>query len=72
MQNKKQSLVEAVSGTLIGLVFSFCAQIVIYPAMGVPITIKQNVQITFIFFCISIVRGYLVRRLFNRYIQKVV
>ena len=70
MQNKKQSLLEAISGTLIGLVFSFCAQIIIYPAMGVPITIKQNVQITFIFFCISIVRGYLVRRLFNKIFKK--
>jgi len=70
MQNKRQSLIEAVSGTLIGLVFSFCAQIVIYPAMGVPISLKQNVQITFIFFCISIVRGYLVRRLFNKIFKK--
>lgn len=70
MQSKTGSLIEAVCGTVIGLVLSFCAQIVIYPAMGVPITIKQNIMITFIFFCISIVRGYLVRRLFNKIFKK--
>ena len=66
MQNKKQSLIEAVSGTLIGLVFSFIIQIIIYPALDIEVSIGQNVFITFVFFVASIVRGYMVRRLFNK------
>ena len=65
MQTKKQSIIEAVSGTVIGLVTSFLIQIVIYPILDIPVSIGQNVIITLVFFVASIVRGYLVRRLFN-------
>jgi high-affinity Fe2+/Pb2+ permease len=70
MQNKKQSLIEAISGTIIGLVFSFVIQIIIYPALDIEVSIGQNLLITSIFFIVSIVRGYLVRRLFNKIFKK--
>jgi high-affinity Fe2+/Pb2+ permease len=70
MQNKKQSLIEAISGTVIGLVFSFIIQIIIYPALDIEVSIGQNLLITSIFFIASIVRGYLVRRLFNKIFKK--
>jgi high-affinity Fe2+/Pb2+ permease len=70
MQNKKQSLIEAISGTTIGLVFSFIIQIIIYPALDIEVSIGQNLLITSIFFIASIVRGYLVRRLFNKIFKK--
>ena len=53
MQNKKQSLVEAVSGTLI-----------------IEVSMNQNILITSIFFLASIVRGYFVRRLFNKIFKR--
>ena len=70
MQNKKQSLVEAVSGTLIGLVFSFMIQLIIYPSLGIEVSMNQNILITSIFFLASIVRGYFVRRLFNKIFKR--
>jgi|TARA_R110000744_G_scaffold47300_1_gene104216 high-affinity Fe2+/Pb2+ permease len=70
MQDKKQSMIEAISGTLIGLVFSFMIQIIIYPSLGIPVSIGQNILITSVFFVASIVRGYLVRRLFNKIFKK--
>tara|TARA_R110002126_G_scaffold282975_1_gene431911 strand:- start:583 stop:795 length:213 start_codon:yes stop_codon:yes gene_type:complete len=70
MQNKKQSLVEAVSGTLIGLVFSFVIQLIIYPALDIEVSVGQNLLITSVFFVASIVRGYLVRRMFNKIFKK--
>tara|TARA_R110000744_G_scaffold19900_3_gene52298 strand:+ start:7281 stop:7493 length:213 start_codon:yes stop_codon:yes gene_type:complete len=70
MQNKKQSMVEAISGTLIGLVFSFMIQVAIYPMLNIPVSIGQNVLITSIFFIASLLRSYLVRRLFNKIFKK--
>ena len=66
MQSKKLSIIEAVSNTIIGLLTSFCIQIVIYPFLNIEVSINQNIFITFVFFIASIIRGYLVRRLFNR------
>ena len=65
-QKKKHSLLEAISGTIIGLLTSFGIQLVIYPLLKIPVTISQNVIITSVFFIFSILRGYLVRRLFNK------
>lgn len=66
MQTKLMSIIEAVSNTVIGLVTSFCIQLVIYPALNITVTISQNALITLVFFIASIVRGYVVRRMFNQ------
>jgi uncharacterized membrane protein len=66
MQNKKYSLIEAISNTIIGLITSFIIQIIIYPLLNIEVSIGQNILITFIFFLASIIRGYFIRRLFNR------
>tara|TARA_R110002050_G_scaffold204275_1_gene339487 strand:- start:1775 stop:1987 length:213 start_codon:yes stop_codon:yes gene_type:complete len=70
MQTKKQSLIETISGVFIGLVISFLIQVVIYPAMGIRVTLSQNLFITSVFFMVSVVRGYFVRRLFNKIFKK--
>lgn len=66
MQSKKHSLIESVTQTVVGLVVSFCIQLVIYPMLNIPVTFSQNVIITTVFFIASIGRGYLIRRIFNR------
>jgi len=65
-QSKKYSLIESISNTIIGLITSFIIQIIIYPLLNIQVSIGQNILITFVFFIASIIRGYLVRRLFNR------
>jgi len=64
-QTKKQSIVESITQTVIGLVTSFLIQLVIYPILNIPVTFSQNLIITFVFFLASILRGYLIRRFFN-------
>ena len=64
-QTKQKSLIESVAQTAIGLLTSILIQVIIYPLMGIPVTFSQNVIITLVFFAVSIVRGYFVRRLFN-------
>ena len=65
-QTKQQSLIESASGTIIGLVFSFIIQIIMYPILEIPVSINQSLLLTSVFFIASIVRGYFVRRLFNK------
>ena len=65
MQSKKYSLIESVTNTAIGFMISLLIQIVIYPVMGIPVTFSQNIIITMVFTLVSILRGYVIRRIFN-------
>ena len=65
-QTKKLSFMESLTQTIIGLVTSFLIQIVIYPTLNIEVSLNQNIIITLVFFVASIVRGYIVRRLFNK------
>jgi len=66
MQTKTLSLIEAITRTLIGFIVSLIVQLIIYPIMGIQVTIEQNLTITTVFTIVSILRGYLVRRFFNK------
>jgi len=64
MQTKKHSIIESIVQTIIGLATSVLIQVILYPMMGIPVTFSQNLIITSVFFIVSIIRGYLVRRWF--------
>jgi hypothetical protein len=65
-QSRIHSIIESITQTVIGLATSFIIQVILYPLLGIPVTFKQNIIITAVFFVVSIIRGYLVRRLFNK------
>jgi hypothetical protein len=65
-QSKKHSIIESVFNVIAGLIISFVIQLIIYPILNIPVSINQNLIITFVFFVASFVRGYLIRRLFNK------
>ena len=65
-QKRKHSVLESLVNVLTGLVVSFSIQLVIYPAMRIQVTIGQNILITFIFLIASFIRGYVIRRIFNK------
>lgn len=65
-QTKQKSLIESIVQTLIGLGTSIVLQMILYPMMGIPVSFSQNLIITAVFFIVSIVRGYFVRRIFNK------
>ena len=66
-QKKKHSFIEAVTNTIIGLLTSFVIQLILYPILDIDVSIGQNLLITLVFFIASICRGYLIRRLFNKF-----
>jgi len=65
-QSKKLSSIEAITNTVVGLITSFLIQLVIYPTMDIKVSLDQNIIITLVFFIVSFLRGYLLRRLFNK------
>ena len=65
-QTKRKSLIESVIQTIIGLGTSILIQVILYPMMGIPVTFSQNLVITLVFFTVSILRGYFVRRIFEK------
>lgn len=66
-QLKKNSAIESFFNVIIGLIISFLIQLIIYPAMQIEVSINQNLIITFVFFVASFLRGYFIRRLFNKF-----
>jgi hypothetical protein len=66
MQSKKHSTLESLTNTVVGLLTSFAIQLVIYPLLSIPVTLNQNIIITIVFFVVSFLRGYLIRRFFNK------
>lgn len=66
MQTKKNSFIESVTQTVIGFCIAMLTQIIVYPIMDISVTIAQNFKISAIFTVVSIIRGYLIRRIFNK------
>lgn len=66
MQTRMQSAVETAASTAIGFVIAYVASYTVLPMFGHHVTHGQNFWITVIFTVISLIRGWCVRRLFNR------
>lgn len=66
MQTRKHSAIEQVINIVAGILISFLIQLWIYPLLNIPVTINQNLFITLVFTIASFIRGYFIRRLFNK------
>lgn len=65
MQTKKMSLIETIVSVIIGYIISLAAQLIIFPLFDINVSLAENLMIGLFFTVVSIIRGYLVRRLFN-------
>lgn len=66
MQSKKHSFIEACVNTGIGFLTTLLFAPLIYWVCNVEITSAQMGLATFLFTIISIARGYVIRRFFNK------
>jgi hypothetical protein len=64
-QTRGMSWLEAIGNTMIGYLVALVSQLIVFPALGIAVTLSQNLLIGVIFMTISLVRSYLLRRLFN-------
>jgi hypothetical protein len=66
LQSRRASFVEASANVVVGLVVAFLAQQLIFPAFGLVTTLRQDLGIAAAFSAVSVLRGFVIRRLFER------
>lgn len=66
MQSRKGSLIESLANIAIGYGVAVGAQMVIFPMFGIHIDHADNFAIGALFTIVSLVRSYVLRRLFNK------
>ena len=65
MQSKKQSLIESLTSTTIGIIIGILLNLTILPIFGYPVSLADSLWISVIFTIVSIIRSYIIRRWFN-------
>ena len=70
MQSRRHSIVESVVNTAMGLVVALLATAYVLPVFGVVLTLRDNFVATAIMTIISVVRTYMVRRMFNARVRR--
>lgn len=66
-QSRRHSMIEAWTNVLVGYWVAVGANFVILPLFGFRVTARANLVIALFFTAVSLVRSYLLRRLFNRW-----
>ena len=64
-QSRLMSLVEAITNVVVGFGVAVMTQILIFPIFGLHTTLAQNLQMGLLFTGVSIIRSFLLRRLFE-------
>lgn len=66
MQTRKQSLTESIVNVIIGYLIALLSQILIFPLFNIEVSLNDNLAIWLCFTIISLIRSYIIRRLFNK------
>ena len=65
-QSRAMSLVEATTNVVVGYALAIATQMVVFPWFGIETGLAEHLTIGLAFVGVSQVRGYLLRRLFER------
>ena len=65
MQSKRQSAIESLTSTTIGIIIGIVLNVTILPVFGYPVSLSDSLWISVIFTAVSVIRSYAVRRIFN-------
>ena len=65
MQSRLASFIEALTNVAIGFLISLVGQVVVSHWYNLPLNFAQNMQIVLFFTVLSVIRSYMLRRLFN-------
>jgi hypothetical protein len=64
-QSRSMSLIESASNVAVGYLVALAAQLIVFPSLGIAVSLSQNLIIGLIFTAVSIARSYVMRRVFN-------
>ena len=65
MQSRRSSFVEAVTNVGIGIVVAWAVTFAVFPLFNYEPTVAKSLYISLIFTVVSLVRSYVLRRVFN-------
>ena len=65
-QSRVMSMVEAVTNVIVGYVLAIATQIVVFPRFGIETGLAEHLTIGLAFVGVSLARGYVLRRVFER------
>jgi hypothetical protein len=66
-QSRLMSLVEAATNVVVGYGQAIATQIVVFPWFGIETGLAEHLTIGLLFLIVSLLRSYLLRRLFERH-----
>ena len=66
-QSKSGSVIEAVTNTVVGYVLAVATQFAVFPIYGLKVGVAQNLGLGLAFTAVSLIRSYLLRRVFERW-----
>ena len=66
-QSRVHSLIEAWANVGVGFVLSWLTNIIVLPLWGFHVSALASLQITLVFTVVSLIRSYVLRRVFNRW-----
>ena len=69
VQGKIGSVVESIIQVLSGWGVAIITQLIVYPLMGIEVSIVQNINLSLIFIVVGFIKQYYVRRLFEIYVK---
>jgi len=64
-QSRAMSFIEAIANVVIGYTVAVSTQILIFPMFGLHTSLSQNLKLGAAFTVVSILRSYVLRRLFE-------
>ena len=65
MQSYSMSFVEAVTNIVVGYALAVLTQIIMFPLFGLHASLGENFLLASLFSGISLIRSYILRRVFN-------
>ncbi|OIQ06448.1 MAG: hypothetical protein AUK60_07725 [Rhodobacteraceae bacterium CG2_30_10_405] len=65
-QSRTMSLIESVANVIVGYVLAVATQMVVFPWFRIEAGLTEHLTIGLAFVGMSLLRGYLLRRLFER------
>lgn len=63
-QSRRMSLIEAITNVAVGYILAVVTQIIVFPWFGLEAALGEHMAIGTAFVAVSLVRSYLLRRLF--------
>ena len=67
LQSRRLSLLEAETNVVVGYALAVLTQLIVFPWFGLAASLQDNLAIGAAFVGVSLIRGYALRRVFERW-----